>query len=619
MKYNKDNLDYDELGLKVGLEIHQQLNTSKLFCSCSSDFDEEDNDFDRKVIRRLNVVEGELGDVDKAAKFEKSKKKRNVYHFYHENCCLVELDEEPPHKPSKTALNVSFGVSKALNVDIFDEIQVMRKIVLDGSNTSGFQRTMLIGKDGWFEINLDDVKKVIEIESICLEEDSSKIVEKSKLESVYDLRRLGIPLIEIATAPTINHPDEAKLAAEKLGLILRSFNVKRGLGSIRQDLNVSIENGNRVEIKGAQDLKNLNKYVENEVLRQKRLKDLSINLNDNINKENLEKSIEVFDVKDIFSNTSSKILKSIIDKKGIIKALKIPNFNGILGKKLCENRRVGTEISDYAKQSGINGLFHSDEKLKKYGISKEEIEVLESRLKISKDDAYIIVAEKKEIIKKAIPLIKERILMLFDGVISEVRKANQDFSNEFLRPMPGNARMYPETDILPIKPYDVNLPKLLPERIDEYIKMGLSEEQAKNVAKLAPNLFESLIQLAKPTFVFEKLISVSQDFDLDNKLIQENLKDVFMLFKKKKITKSAIDKIISFIDSKDIINEIENEDLLMLSGDNLEKKVKKLVKTFRDQMGKDKDNAIFGRVMSKAKFFGNPQEVIKILNEVLDR
>ncbi|MFW6025382.1 MAG: Glu-tRNA(Gln) amidotransferase subunit GatE [Candidatus Woesearchaeota archaeon] len=609
-------MDYEDLGLMIGLEIHQQLNTTKLFCSCSSKYNEENKDFDLKVKRKLNSVEGEMGKVDKAAIFEKSKDKDYIYHFYENNCCLVEIDEEPPHKPSKDVLNIGFGVSKALNIDIFDEIQVMRKTVLDGSNTSGFQRTMLLGKDGWFELEFRDNKKDIEVESICLEEDSSKIVKKTNDESIYDLRRLGIPLIEIATAPTITHPQEAKIAAETLGLILRSFNVKRGLGTIRQDINISINGGSRVEIKGAQDLNNLDKYVENEIQRQITLNKVRNKVQARIEKIELKKSMKHIELKETFEKTDSKILSNILKKNhSSVYGIKVPKFDGLLGIKTQPEKRVGTEISDFAKQSGIKGMFHSDEDLEKYGISKNEIKKVKELLNVKKGDAFIIIAENKEILDKATPLIKERILKLYEGVLSEVRKANLDFTNKFLRPMPGKDRMYPETDILPIKPYDVNLPKLLPELIGEYIDLGLSEEQAKNVAKMSPELFESLIQLAKPTFVFEKLINVSKEYDLKNKVIRENLKDVFMMFKKGKITKSGIDKIISFIISDNIKKEINDRDLIKLEGKELEKKVKKMVEEFKKKLKNKK--AIFGKVMTEAKYFGNPQEVIKILKKEL--
>ena len=254
--------DYSELGLKCGLEIHQQLNTGKLFCNCPSVLRKDDPDF--QIKRRLHAVAGEDGEIDIAAKHEAALDKEFTYQGY-ETTCLVELDEEPPHEINQEALKIALQISHLLNCKILPLSQIMRKTVIDGSNTSGFQRTVMIAENGFVETQDGRVG----IQSVCLEEDSARIVDREK--GIFRLDRLGIPLVEIATDPDIKNPEQAKEAALHLGEILRSCNVKRGLGTIRQDVNISIKNGERVELKGFQDIRNIGKAIEVEIERQKDL------------------------------------------------------------------------------------------------------------------------------------------------------------------------------------------------------------------------------------------------------------------------------------------------------------------------------------------------------------
>ena len=257
------NHDYSELGFKSGLEIHQQLEGTKLFCQCPTTIKKEDEDF--SIQRKLKARAGETGNVDQAARHEQEKDKTFIYKGYDDITCLVEADEEPPHPVNEEALTIALKVAKLLNMDVAGKIQFMRKTVVDGSNTSGFQRTALIGTDGY--LNVDG--KEIGIESLCLEEEACQVLERTEKKDIYNLSRLGIPLLEIATAPDISDPEECKAVAEKIGMILRSVDgMKRGIGSIRQDVNVSIEDGARTEIKGFQDYRNIPDVVENEVERQ---------------------------------------------------------------------------------------------------------------------------------------------------------------------------------------------------------------------------------------------------------------------------------------------------------------------------------------------------------------
>jgi len=259
----KSVLDYNKLGLKSGLEIHQQLDTGKLFCRCPSVLRKDEPDF--FVKRKLHAVAGESGEVDVAAAFQAEQGKEFEYQGYEGNTCLVELDEEPPHEINKDALKVALHIALLLNCKIVPLSQIMRKTVIDGSNTSGFQRTVLIARDGFVETEQGRVG----IESVCLEEDSARIVDRDK--GIFRLDRLGIPLVEITTKPDIRSAGQAKEVALQIGEILRSARVRRGIGTIRQDVNLSIKGSERVELKGFQDIRNIEKAIEVEVLRQKEL------------------------------------------------------------------------------------------------------------------------------------------------------------------------------------------------------------------------------------------------------------------------------------------------------------------------------------------------------------
>src|SRR3989338_7430874 len=228
-------MDYLKLGLKAGLEIHQQLDTGKLFCACPGYLRSEEPDY--TIMRKLHAVPGEAGEVDIAVEYEAAKEKDFIYQAYNDSTCLVELDEEPPHQINQHALDEAIKISLLLNCEIYPVTQIMRKTVIDGSNTSGFQRTFLMAHDGFIETSFGKVG----IESVALEEDAARIVSRENKKVTYRLDRLGIPLVEIGTKPDLKTPEQIKECALKIGEILRACKVKRGIGTIRQDLNISIK------------------------------------------------------------------------------------------------------------------------------------------------------------------------------------------------------------------------------------------------------------------------------------------------------------------------------------------------------------------------------------------
>lgn len=600
-------MDYEKLGLKCGIEIHQQLEGRKLFCNCPTLI--KDSEPDSQVKRQLRAVVGETGEIDKAALHEQARKKNFLYHYYDECCCLVELDEEPPRPINQEAVETSYVVAKLLNTKPVDEVQVMRKTVVDGSNTTGFQRTALIAMDGVIKANGNDVK----IETICLEEDAAKIVERGTKSDVYNLSRLGIPLVEIATGPDMKSPEQVKIVAEKIGNVLRSTGkCKRGLGTIRQDVNVSIKGGNRVEIKGAQDLKILPLVVEQEAIRQSSLLELRSKLN-------LEEKPEIKDLTGIFSETEAKVIKKALKNGGVVYGMKLKGFAGFVGSEVQVGRRLGSEFSDYAKvKAGVGGIFHSDE-LPKYGIKEEEIEAVEKKLKAGKKDAFILVADKEEKSRMALEAVIERAELIPKGVIKEVRKVNPDGSTSYLRPMPGGARMYPETDVMPMRMnFDVELPELIDEKTARYEKdFGLSHDLANDMAKSDfSELFEKLAQTSnlKPGYIAEVLVSfpaeLSRDYEgAEPGLVKdEELERIFCAVDRGDIAKSSVIEAIVDLARGE---ELDLEKFKTISDDELESEVKKAVEENRGApMG-----AIMGKVMKK--FDGKADG--KLVNELVKK
>ncbi len=443
IKSDVSEVQIDKIGLKVGLEVHQQLGTgTKLFCNCSSI---ESTDYPIKFTRRLRIARSELGELDPSALFETSKQKTIMYYANPESSCLVEQDEEPPHDVSADAKETALIVSSALKTNIFNEIYVMRKLVIDGSNTSGFQRTMLIGRGG----NLEVDGKNVGVQSICLEEDAAKLLNDLADFREYTLDRLGIPLIEIALEPVSGTPQEIKKIALTLGRLLRATKrVQRGLGSIRQDVNVSIDGGGIVEVKGVQKLDQLEKVVEYEAKRQHGLKIIYEKLQ-KMDTERIAKERDVKDVTLYFRDCKSKTIQKSITSGAVVKAIKVKNFAGMFGFEPYPGIRLGKQLGELVRFFGLGGIFHSDE-LPNYGIEENEIQQVKKVLEIQQNDGFLILAGESQKLDTVIESIIRRIEEAKIGVPAETRVATLSGETVYLRPKPGASRMYPETDIPPI-------------------------------------------------------------------------------------------------------------------------------------------------------------------------
>jgi len=597
-------LDYKKIGMKAGLEIHQQLDTKKLFCDCPSQIRDDTPDF--TVERRLRAIAGETGEIDIAAKHEFEKGKEFIYEGYYNTTCLVELDEEPPHELNKEALNIVYEVALMLNSKIVDEIQVMRKTVVDGSNTAGFQRTALIATDGF----IDTDKGKINVPSICLEEDAAKIVKRAKEADIYNLSRLGIPLIEIATDPDIKTPEQGKEVAEKIGMILRSTKkVKRGLGTIRQDVNISIKDGARIEIKGAQDLKLIPKLIKYEVLRQLNLLELK-NKKPDISK--------ITDISEIFKKTKSHILKTTIQNNGKILAIKIKDFKGLIGKELSPNKRLGTELSDYSKlKARVSGLFHSDE-LPKYGITKEEIAKVNKKLNCKEKDAFILIGDNEKIAEKALKAVIERLKQFVKGIPKEVRRANIDGTTTFMRPMPGAARMYPETDVKTIKTKvkEIKVSELIEDKIERFKKKyKINEDLTKQVLK-KEELFENLVKKfkkIKALFIAEVLVVYPKDIKKRHNIeieIEKYIHEVLWKLNKNEINKDAVmDILVELAQGK----KIDYKKYKAADTGDIEAEIKKII----DEKPGLSFNAYMGLAMAKFKGKVPGEKIAEIIKKLI--
>ena len=435
-------MDYRKIGLKVGIEVHQELATKhKLFCNCPPTLSDVEPEF--RFLRRLRPSQSELGEFDPAALFEFLKGKTIQYEGDSTTTCLVEMDEEPPGPLDPETLELTLSFALMVGSRPVDEVHVMRKTVVDGSNTGGFQRTCVVSLGGGVEVE----GKRYGIQQISLEEDAARNFGEEGSIIRYRLDRLGIPLMEITTAPDMHDPAEVQAIALRIGSILRATGkVRRGLGTIRQDINVSIKRGKVVEIKGVQDLPMMPTIVEYEAQRQWNL----LEIRDELIKRGVKPEQigdEQFDASALFKATESKILRGALKAGGVVKAVKLPGFTGLTGRELCPNRRLGTEMSDHAKfRGGVKGIFHTDE-LPGYSITQAEVDALRKLIGAAERDAVVIVADDAEKSKRALTAIVERARDIFNGIPFETRAANPDGTTRFTRPRPGAARMYPETDV----------------------------------------------------------------------------------------------------------------------------------------------------------------------------
>ncbi len=629
-----EKFDYKKIGLKCGLEIHQQLDTEKkLFCRCPAELQGTKNP-DFTVKRLMRPVLGEMGKFDKAMLTEYEKGITTIYEGYNDVICTYELDDTPPFSCNDEARYIALQIAALLNANIIEEMHVCRKNYLDGSVPCGFQRTMILGTDGY--LILENGKK-IGINILSLEEDAARKINTENKTNYYRLDRLGIPLVEITTDPDITDPYECRDCAERLGLLLWSTKVKKVLGSIRQDINISIKKGKRIEIKGVQKLDWIPKLINNEISRQLKL----IEIKEELNKRGLSEEALKTEPKELskfLKNTNSSFIAKGLRAGKKLYGINFKGFKDILGKELTENYRFGTEISSKVKSiSGLKGIIHSDEGLRKYNFNDNEINKIRNELNSKSQDCFILVLGTQKEVDKAIKVIINRIKLAFSGVPPETRKALETGNTEFLRELHGGARLYPDTD----SPSIINtreeidqvrktIPKYPWDIIKEYSEQYETEERMikELIFSEKLELFEKLIKIypKNPSIVLNILLETTLALKRDGKEIDNILDndyiEIFKNLRDNKVSKEAIEeimilksespqlsineiieslgiKVVSIQDLKTIIKEIVNQNQKIIK----ERQMKAMGPLMGDVMKKVRgkvDGAIVSDELKKA-------------------
>jgi glutamyl-tRNA(Gln) amidotransferase subunit E len=628
-------IDYAKIGLKVGLEIHQQLNTrEKLFCSCPPALFKEEPEI--TFLRRLRPTQSELGQVDPAAFFEFQKGVKILYEANRATSCLVEMDEEPPHPLNMEAVEAVLTAALMMNMQPIDEVHVMRKTVIDGSNTTGFQRTCIIAMDGWIKVG----EKTVPIQAVSLEEDAARKTGEEDGGKImrYRIDRLGIPLIEVATAPVIYSPAEAQEVALAIGRILRDTGkAMRGLGTIRQDLNVSLPDGALMEIKGVQELELISKVVEYEVQRQLEL----IRIKEELSRRGAKKEdlqAQFIDVTAVFKQTQCKVIRKALDKGYSVLAVKFPRFGGILKRELMPNVRFGTELADRARFWGrVGGIFHTDE-MPAYGVTAEEVAALRKATGAGEEDAVVFVADNAENARDALKAVVERAQEALDGVPAETRTAKDDGTTRYMRPRPGAARMYPETDIPPvpvtaelIERVRVNLPEPAEKKISRLIKeYRLNEKLAKQLVDSEYSLlFELVVReigVAATTvaaFLTETVKSLKREGIAVEKVTDDQIRDIFRAVGAGEIAKEAVPEVFIWLsrnEGKSCGDAVAALGLKMFSKVELAALIDRVIAENRqsvDQLGAKAFGMLMGAVMREVRGKADPAVVSTLLKERL--
>ncbi len=621
--------DPSALGLRVGFEIHQQLATkSKLFCQCMP---VEAEKYEQEFVRRLRPTQSELGEYDPAALFEFRKGKLIRYLASRGSSCLVETDEEPPHDVNGEALETALIIALALKSSIVDEVHIMRKIVIDGSNTTGFQRTMLIANGG----AIDTGSRTVRIQGISLEEDAAKLISDEGQVRTYGLDRLGTPLVEVALEPVTGTPEEIMQVALVLGRLMRaSKRVARGLGTIRQDVNISISGGGVVEVKGVQKLDQLVKVIEYEMKRQHGLQLIAKKLTERkIGTGNIGNS--VLDATAIFRSSGSKVVRKALEQGGVVKSILLKGFAGMLSHEPYAGIRLGRELGELVRFYGLGGVFHSDE-LPAYGITGEEVEALRKALSAGKEDAFVIVAGSRDNVEDAATAIIERVRHVLVEVPAETRAATGEGMTVYSRPRPGAARMYPETDIPPIPVTGALLNSLkdkVPRSWDAYVeelasKYGLNRVLAEKVfdSDYLP-LFEEIASntAVAPTFIAstltETLVSLERQGLDTQRLDSGKIWFAFKSLDAGKIAKESLAPIFEVIskgEASDVNEAIAKLGLKTISDRELDEVLERIVRENAQLIAEKGSNALsvlMGKAMNELRGRVDGQKVSARLKE----
>ncbi len=471
--------DYRRLGLRSGLEIHQQLLTEKkLFCRCPAGH--YSNEYDAEILRHMRPTLSELGEYDGTALMEFKTKKEIIYRINHDTVCTYEMDDTPPFEINQQALDIALQLGQLMNFKMVGEIHIARKQYLDGSIPTGFQRTTIVGVDGWIPYR----DRKIGLIQLGLEEDACREISDIGHQRIYITDRLGMPLIETVTRPEMYTPQQVAEVANILRWLVRSTGkVRTGIGAARQDVNVSITGGTRIEIKGVPRIPMIPKLIYNEAMRQYAL----LRIKDELNKRGIDsKSFKAFDqdVTALITGTTWEPIERAIRRGDKVRCVNLKGFAGILSHPTQSGKTFSKEISDRVR------VIACLTRLPNILTSENPEETVDSfmwhkiRKKVHADvrDALILVWGNEQDLDTAVSEIIIRAREATEGVPRETRQALPDSTNGFERILPGADRMYPDTDLPPLeitprrlKKLDEENPPPLWEREKRYRKMGLPE------------------------------------------------------------------------------------------------------------------------------------------------
>jgi glutamyl-tRNA(Gln) amidotransferase subunit E len=393
--------------------------------------------------------------------------------------------------------------------------------------------------------------------------------------------------------------------------------VTRGLGSIRQDVNISLDDGPIVEVKGVQQLSLLLLVIEYETKRQYGLNQIAKALKErNIDKERFMSNVT--DITDLLKRSSSKVVKKILADDSRFMAFVLRGFRGLLSFEPYQGIRLGRELGDFVKSYGIGGIFHSDE-LPNYGITSEDVQSISSVLKMDKNDAFILIGGSTILLDTVLFELFNRIKKSFLGVVPETRSVRSDGVTVFSRPRPGSSRMYPETDIPYISIDDNRLNELsknIPQPwnlvIDKiYRKYGINKTLAEKIFD-SPyfSLFEKVVSHTSisPSFIISKLtedlVSLQREGYDTSILTEEVLFYLFMQLDNSRISKESIPIIVEKLLKKEI-NDVD--ELIRSFGTDsvteeyVDKTISRIIdenETVISQKGLDAVGILMGRCMA---------------------
>ena len=596
----------DGRSVLVGIEVHQQLRTrTKLFCACPPVKSEM---LPYSFERRLRPAQSETGRLDPAAVFEFAKGKSNQYLWNPESACLVEADEEPPHDLSAEALETSAIVASMLGSRIIDEVHVMRKIVIDGSNTTGFQRTAVVGLGGGFSVDGTRVG----VQSVTVEEDAARVMGEDESSRRFALDRLGTPLVEVTLDPVAGTPEFIGRVALHLGRTLRSTGrMARGLGTIRQDLNVSVDGGAVVEVKGVQKLNLVAKVVGYEAERQAALIEVARKVRESAGRV----KCRTLDITTAARSSGSKTLRDRTEKGGKALCVVADGLNHLLGWEPAPGVRLGREAAEVARANGLGGLIHSDE-FRKQGVSESEEGALRTECSAPEGSALVILAGREDVVRRAAGAVAARLEAAGMGVPAETRAATEEGETQYMRPRPGAQRMYPETDVpqLDMKKTAAMAAKSLPrpweDTVMHYEKDGrLSRDLALRVYDSdSSDAFERLMEDSslEPSVIASLLVELpprlAREGVPESGMTEAVLSDLVRALESGKVAKEAAPEVLRLVargDALSVENAVKSLRIVPLSEKELTSAIDGIVQK-SGRLISEKGEGAFSQIMGEA-------------------